>query len=198
MTVTVLELAELSGAVLVALGGGGAIVAGLSSWLGKVWAERLMGKERIAHDQALTALRAKLDRDNQQSLEGLRTELDLLKQKHMKGFHDRIATYRLAVDIVAELLADFDQHFHFKQQIAPEKFDAFNRSRLKAYGYMAMLAPQTVMDAHNNLFDHLMLIWGGKAQYEWSIVRSLAIALLNEIRKDLGIDVSPIQYNGKL
>jgi hypothetical protein len=39
--------------VIASLGGGGAIVLGFSGWLGKVWAERLMEKER--HEHALGA-----------------------------------------------------------------------------------------------------------------------------------------------
>jgi len=38
--------------VIASLGGGGAIVLLLSGWLGRVWAERLMEKERHAHAQA--------------------------------------------------------------------------------------------------------------------------------------------------
>ncbi len=37
----------------------------------------------------------------------------------------------------------------------------------------------------------------GKATYEWPQIRSLAIALINEIRIDLGINPSPIEYRGR-
>lgn len=79
-----------------------------------------------------------------------------------------------------------------------EKFDRFNRSRMRAYGYMAMLAPQAVMDAFDALIDRCILIAHGSAKYEWSEVQALAINLLNEVRKDVGLDKSPIVYKGDL
>jgi hypothetical protein len=57
--------------VIASLGGGGAIVLGLSGWLGKVWAERLMEKERHEHAQALESDRAKYAK-----------ELEALKAKY--------------------------------------------------------------------------------------------------------------------
>jgi hypothetical protein len=38
--VTFLDVVKLAGAILVALGGAGGIVAGLSGFLGKLWADR--------------------------------------------------------------------------------------------------------------------------------------------------------------
>jgi hypothetical protein len=49
--------------VLATLGGGGAIVLGLSGWLGRVWAERMMEKERHDHAEALESDRAKYGKE---------------------------------------------------------------------------------------------------------------------------------------
>jgi hypothetical protein len=49
--------------VIGSLGGGGAIVLGLSGWLGKVWAERLMEKERHEHAKVLESDRAKYGKE---------------------------------------------------------------------------------------------------------------------------------------
>lgn len=56
---------ELSGIILGSLGGGAAIVFGFSSWLGKVWANRLMAKEKAEHAQELESLRCRLTRDTE-------------------------------------------------------------------------------------------------------------------------------------
>ncbi|WP_294892783.1 MULTISPECIES: hypothetical protein [unclassified Sulfuricurvum] len=40
------EIFKISGAILASVGGAAAIFFGLSSWLGKVWAERILGKEK--------------------------------------------------------------------------------------------------------------------------------------------------------
>jgi hypothetical protein len=61
-----------------------------------------------------------------------------------------------------------------------------------------MLAPQAVMDAQDALIDYLLLVVNGNAKHEWPRVRALALTLLNEIRRDIGIDTSAIQYKGEL
>ncbi|EMX0314406.1 hypothetical protein AAFZ98_004561 [Vibrio parahaemolyticus] len=61
-----------------------------------------------------------------------------------------------------------------------------------------MLAPQSVMDAQDKLIDLLLLVAHGNANYEWEVVRELALKLINEVRKDIGIDKSAIAYNGEL
>lgn len=47
--------------VLLALGGGGAIVAGLSSWIGKLWADRLLERERALSEKLLESYKRELD-----------------------------------------------------------------------------------------------------------------------------------------
>jgi uncharacterized protein HemX len=106
------EAIELSGAILLSLGGGAGIIGGFSSWLGKVWAERLMQQERHNHESILAdhrskfekelsdmqatqareleRLRATLEHSSQEILEQVRTEWDVAKQKHLKGFHDKL------------------------------------------------------------------------------------------------------------
>lgn len=81
---------------------------------------------------------------------------------------------------------------------AGARFDEFNEQRLKVYGYLAMLAPQSVMDAQDSLIDHLLKISHGTVVYEWSAVREKALALLNAVREDIGIGKEPITYNGEL
>jgi len=194
------EAFEMAGAVLVALGGGGVITFALSTWLGKVWADRLMIQERAKHDKELTILREELRHNNAQEITNLKNELDIFKEKHLRGHADKIVIYRLSVDIIAEMLGDLD-YARITKQPPPkplERYDKFNRNRMKAYGYVAMLAPQHVMDAYDALFDHLIIVASGQDSYNWTKVRELCIALNNEIRKDIGIDTSPIEYRGKL
>ena len=45
------EIAETAASVIVSLGGGGLIVFGLSSYLGKVWANRVLEKQRQENTQ---------------------------------------------------------------------------------------------------------------------------------------------------
>ncbi|MDN3489504.1 hypothetical protein [Pseudoalteromonas sp. APC 3694] len=59
------ELLEIAGVTLGALGGGAAIIFGFSSWLGKIWAYRLMEKEKAEHYRELESLRNKLTQDTE-------------------------------------------------------------------------------------------------------------------------------------
>ncbi|MEN8250696.1 MAG: hypothetical protein ABFS32_17315 [Bacteroidota bacterium] len=43
------DIFKISSAVIVSIGSAGAIIFGLSTWLGKVWANRILGKEKKQH-----------------------------------------------------------------------------------------------------------------------------------------------------
>ncbi len=194
------DIMGIVAASILSLGGGGAIVIGFSSWLGKIWANRLMEVERARHAQALVKLQSELRHESEAALSALRTELETYKEKHLKGFSDKLTIYRLVTDVIIDLLANLDI-IRASGELPPDaaaRFDKFNRGRLQAYGYLSMLAPQSVMDAMDALIDHLILIAHGQEPYSWPAVRGLALNLINESRKDVGIDPSPIEYRGKL
>ena len=64
MEISWTEVLKIALGVIAALGGGGAIVAGLSSWLGKVWADRLMVEEKVKYEKELERLAKQLERKN--------------------------------------------------------------------------------------------------------------------------------------
>ena len=64
MEISWTEVLKIVAGVIAALGGGGAIVAGLSSWLGKVWANRLMAEEKAKYEKELERLAKQLERKN--------------------------------------------------------------------------------------------------------------------------------------
>lgn len=139
-----------------------------------------------------------LEKTNQHSIEDFKTDLTIFKEKHLKGFHDKIETYRLMIDILAEILGDFDSFSETGVPLPRERFDLLNKARIRVYGYIGMLAPQPVMDAQDQLFDYLIQVANGHEQYVWVKVRELGLFLMNEVRKDIGIDVNPITYKGSL
>lgn len=63
---TATEVWNVALAVIASLGGGGLIVAALSSWLGKVWANRLMERERAQYAADLERLKSSLESSNRQ------------------------------------------------------------------------------------------------------------------------------------
>ncbi len=52
-------------AIFASLGGGGLIVVSLSSWLGKVWANRLMASDVHKHTQSIESLKSKLSQETE-------------------------------------------------------------------------------------------------------------------------------------
>ena len=56
------EAWETASAVLVSLGGGAAIVLAMSTWLGKVWANRLLAKDRARYSKELEGIKADFDK----------------------------------------------------------------------------------------------------------------------------------------
>lgn len=172
-------------ASIASTGAAGAIIFALSSWLGKVWANRILESERHRLGE---------------ELEETKRELDVIKETTLRFQNDKILTYRAVVDVVSRILSSFDAHQsgRLPPEEAGQRFDEFNEQRIRVYGYLAMLAPQAVMDVQDQLMDYLIQISNGSESYDWKKVRDLAIAMLNEIRRDIGIDKTPISYNGEL
>jgi hypothetical protein len=172
-------------AMIASIGAGGAIVFALSTWLGKLWAQRILENEK--HQLA-------------SELEITKRELDIIKETTLRFQNDKLHTYRAVIDVIARVLAALDAHEsgRLPPNEADARFDEFNEQRIRIYGYLAMIAPQAVMDAQDKLIDNLLLVAHGNAKYEWEKVRENALAMLNAVRIDVGIDKSPISYNGEL
>jgi hypothetical protein len=169
-----MQFFEIAGAILFSIGSAGILLFALSSWLGKVWANRILERERNA--------------------------LEVLKETYLKEHSEKIATYKSVVDVVSKILADLDKNkFGMLTPVEGAKsFHDFNEQRLKVYGYLGIVAPQAVMDAQDALMGKILLVAAGHEPYEWADIRALALNLINEIRKDIAIDKSPISYNGNM
>ncbi|VVP04670.1 hypothetical protein PS900_03024 [Pseudomonas fluorescens] len=179
------EVFKLFGAAIFSLGGGGVIVFALSSWLGKIWAGRILAEE--THQLSTR-------------LEETKRDLDVLKEKTLRFQNDKILAYREITEIIAKLLAimDAENGRIVGWDTAKGPVHEFNEQRLKLYGYLAMLAPQAVMDAQDDLVDHLLLTASGDVDYKWSEVREKVLFLLNAVREDIGLAAGSIVYKGKL
>lgn len=174
----------------------GALIMGLASWLGKVWAARILQSETHELQERLRDAQHKFD----VSLKITERQLDLIKEAHSSVRSDKVQIYRGVIDLIAGLLAKLDAHEMKRLPLddALKYFDSFNEQRIRLYGYMAMFAPQSVIDTQDDLMDYLLHISSGQMPYEWSVVRKKALTVINAIRKDVGIDQEPITYNGNL
>lgn len=190
------DVLKIVGAALFSVVSAGAIVVGMASWLGKVWAERILRNETHELQKKLAVAQSQLDL----SIKTAERELDLIKDAHARVHSDKITIYRGVIDLVAKALANLDAFYNSRlpPDEAARQFDNFNEQRIRLYGYMAMFAPQTVMDAQDKLIDHLLCISNSRKPYVWAEVRILALELINEVRRDVGIDKTDISYNGVL
>jgi hypothetical protein len=80
------EVIQIATTILIALGGAGAIILSLSGYLGRIWAERLMGRERHAHERDLEALRSELAARTTWEVEQFRATLQLAAVEHEVRF----------------------------------------------------------------------------------------------------------------
>ena len=183
-----------AGAVIAAFGGASLIVLAASSWLGKVWAARILEGDRARHQERLDELQRKAD----VAIAELTKELDVLKNTELRIHSDKLAIYRAAIDIIVSMLLALQKHRDGK--LTPPDgaaaLEMFEQGRLRLYGYLAMLAPQAVMDALDALTEYLLAAAYENAPHTWEGMRMLALKLLNEIRIDVGLDKTPIEYRG--
>jgi hypothetical protein len=184
--------------MIASVGGAGVIIVGVSTWVGKIWAEKLMNADKAKHEQELARLRSGLEKSNQIEIEGIRVELSLLKDHRLRDLSDKVVIYRHFIDLISEYLADFEKERHKAAHLTADQLATFNARRLRLYGYISLTSPQAVIDAQDQLVDYLLNVANGNQKYDWKIVRDLSIAVINECRKDIGLNPAPIQYNGTL
>ncbi|GHE21773.1 hypothetical protein [Halomonas urumqiensis] len=195
---TVLDILSIGASIIASLGGGAVIVFALSNWLGKLWAERLMESERHQHVIELEELKDSLKRTSEEQIASIKAHIDIAREAQVKEHSDRVAIYRAAIDLIAVMVAKVEMMMLGKRgALTSEELQEFESQRLRVYAYLAMHAPQSVMDAHDALTDLILaVIYDGK-ETNWESFRGLAINFLNEIRKDVGIRVDPITYQGE-
>ena len=188
---------EISAAILGSLGGAGVIIIGVSSWLGKVWATQLMDSQRHNHEKDLEELRASLKDKNDEQLTVISNDYEIFKQTHLREHDDKLAIYRAALDTIVPILAKIELLVVGERgELSIEEKETFENGRLRIYGYLAMLAPQHVMDANDAFTDLLLALIYDGAETDWVTVRNHALRLTNAMRADIGLNKEPVAYNG--
>lgn len=75
---------QLAGAIIASIGGGAAVLWGLSSFLAKVWVNRLLEKDRLRYQSELERVKG----DYQKEIEAVRGHI-AAAQRHLQGQIDR-------------------------------------------------------------------------------------------------------------
>ncbi len=86
------DIFEIAGAIVLSAGGVGAVLFGLSSWLGKVWASRILASEKAQYAEQLSRLQGELEATNRR----LQAELDKTIHVHRIQFETE---FKALVDV---------------------------------------------------------------------------------------------------
>ena len=168
---------EIATAVLISLGGGGAIVFALSNWLGKVWAGRLMSAETAKHNQDLEQLRS-----------GLQTQADQRSQT----FRHKIELYK---EVSAPLI-DLVVKAHHAGTLTSADLQDFEKSRLETTALLAMFSPMPVFAEYNDMIDYVYNSFEGKEVWSFERFRAKALQFLSLVRGDIGLYQDAVSYDG--
>ena len=87
---------EIAAAILASLGGAGLIIVSCASWLGKVWANRILESDRRKYSEELERVRSELEASRRM----LQAELDQVILVHRVQFETE---FRVLADIWAKL-----------------------------------------------------------------------------------------------
>jgi hypothetical protein len=98
------QVSEICAAILVSLGGGGAVVFGLSGFLGKIWADRALEQDRNHYNQLLQEAKSNLDK----AVNRYQVELDTLSLAHKLRTTEEFSHLRQLWKHMAILAADFE------------------------------------------------------------------------------------------
>jgi hypothetical protein len=105
------DIPAIVGALVAALGGGAVLTLALSSWLGKVWAERLMEAEKARHAKDLKALESDLVRvadDRTRKLESLKRHHERQIEEFYGPLFNMVHQVFVANHIQSEILRKTD------------------------------------------------------------------------------------------
>lgn len=104
-----------------------------------------------------------------------------------------MASYRLVVDVLSDATADII--LAMKQgQIDLASVDRFHRGRMRAFGYLSMLASQEVLDQFAKLTDYLEDVAEGKTHFTPVNLRKHTFEFVNAMRRDVGINPIEIKW----
>jgi len=179
------EILKIAAAIIASLGGGALIVAACANWLAGIWAKRMLQNERAVHAE---------------KLENIKTELDLIRHKDTTRHNDKLSAYRDGIDMISRILRELEAVYTEKQAtIEKDAEQRFSVERNKVYGYISLVSNQEIMDRYNDLIDYLLpFIYEDKKDSNgWEEMRTRADALLNAMRRDLGIAEGDIIYQGE-
>jgi len=141
----------IAAAIIGSLGGGGLLVFALSSWLGRIWATRIMEREKAALITSIEAVKAELTR----SIEREKAEMASFHETHRSELQELSTRRQDALnrkrDVYAELATKM--RILLRANITPEQQEQDKWAFLGAYDKGYVWASEPVITAIGNLIE---------------------------------------------
>lgn len=129
-------------------------------------------------------------------------QFEALKTKHLKLYELKIDIYKSATNRIAAILADFDFHEDLSQEnmndqqrkFWHQRYKKFHKEKNTIISNLSLIAPTKVVNATKDLFEYLRQIIDDQKDWDWSTIKDKTQTLLNEMRADIDIDLTPIDF----
>jgi len=121
------DIFAISAAILTSIGGAAAIVFGFSSWLGKVWANRLMENEKNKHSRALEALKNSFHQETESYKIKLKKS-ELIFEKQFEAASELVALQRSFIPRINFPHMDWEDvvdHYAFSSRKIEEELEKY-------------------------------------------------------------------------
>lgn len=153
MSSSVSDIFAVAGAAIASLGGAGLLVFAMSSWLGKLWARRIMERERSALTISIEQVKADLTR----SIEREKAELAKFHEAHRSELQELSTQRQDALnrkrDVYTELATKM--RVLLKASTTPQQQEADKWAFLAAYDKGYIWASEAVIGAIRELIGAL-------------------------------------------
>jgi len=167
------EIWEISKAILLSIGGAGLLLFGLASFLGKLWAERILGKEKYAIDKELASIQLK----SSELITCLQATLDRAQHANRATFDHEFSTYKeiwgKVVDLRAAALSlrpmmDFIDPNQSEDDRKMERLTRFHNSIAPFWQTYEKNRPFLPEQIYNELSELVDLTHKEEAQYRFT------------------------------
>lgn len=147
------EVFSVAAAVMVSLGGATGIVILLSGWLGKVWASRIMEREKAELSKSIEENKAELTR----SIERDKAELAKFQEEHRSELLELSSQRQDALNRKRDIYTQLATAMRvlLKGSVKPEQQEADKRNFLDAYDRGYIWASEPVILAIRDLIETL-------------------------------------------
>ena len=150
---TIKEVVTIAISVVASLGGGSVIIWAFSSWLGKVWANRILEKDRLRYQKELEAIKAELGRTSQEYIIKF-SSLHAQRGDIVRDLYEKfISTQRAMHSILKQFQFASEPPLTDKIKSFVENFDTFYQFYLKRRIYFSKSVCNKIEDLTFTLRD---------------------------------------------